>query len=191
MEGGYTGELTQEASGGKVTIAFVNGRKHGTTRFVADNGNVVSEIQYVNDLIHGEVRQFYASGKPMSIMTYVNGSQSGPFISFSENGMKQIESNYEDGKLHGTSTTFDEFGDVAAESTYVHGAKSGRSSLYYPKSRGGYIYELSFYKDGLLEEDRVVFYPTGEVMSVTKYKAGKAQTYPQNFDKAGNPVGYM
>ncbi|MDR1365306.1 MAG: toxin-antitoxin system YwqK family antitoxin [Holosporales bacterium] len=186
MDEKFSGEVTQKTPDGSVTVTFFSGKKHGPTRFVSDRGVVTSEIQYENDVIHGKVRQFYKSGKLMSEITYVNGAQSGTFVSFSENGMKQMESSYSGGELSGQFIAFDEFGDIAAERSYANGVMNGKSSLYYSKTRGGHIYELSFYENGLLEGDKVTFYATGEVMSITKYKAGKAQTYPQNFDRSGN-----
>ena len=50
------------------------------------------------------------------------------------------------------------------------------------------IYELSFYVDDLLSGDKVTFYPTGEVLSVTPYNKGKAQQYTKNYTKDGKEL---
>ncbi len=63
--------------------------------------------------------------------------------------------------------------------------KSGKNLLYYPKSQGGGIYELSFFENGLLSGDKVTFYSSGEVMSITPYTEGKAQGYTKTYDKSG------
>jgi antitoxin component YwqK of YwqJK toxin-antitoxin module len=177
VEADFTGEITQEVSGGMVTVSFVNGKKHGPTKFTASDGTVLSEIPYRDDEIHGELRQYYKSGKLLSIVSYENGIQNGQFTSFSENGVMQIQTAYKDGNMNGKFTAYDEFGDVVQECNYIDGQKYGRYTMYYPKLQGGGIFELSYYEMGLLEGDRVTFNPTGETMTVTPYRDGRAQEY--------------
>ncbi len=181
----FTGEFVQEVTNGKVIIHFVNGQKHGKTTFVSPENIILSEINYENDLINGEVKQYYPTGKILSIIEYKNGKQDGKFTTYFENGIKQIQSEYKNGLQHGHFKAFDEFGDVVLECEYIHGLKSGKNLLYYPKSQGGGIYELSFFENGLLSGDKVTFYPSGEVMSITPYIEGKAQGYTKTYDKTG------
>ncbi|MDR0942170.1 MAG: toxin-antitoxin system YwqK family antitoxin [Holosporales bacterium] len=177
MEDDFSGELVQKVDDGRIIINFLNGKKHGLTKFVSNENVTLSEIPYQNDKIHGELKQYYKSGKILSIFTYENGRQNGLFVSFSENGMKQMQANYQNGKLHGEFTAFDEFGDIVRKSVYVDGLKHGECFLYYSKSQGGGIYEVSKYENNLLEGDKTIFYNTGEIMSIIPYKSGKAQAY--------------
>jgi antitoxin component YwqK of YwqJK toxin-antitoxin module len=188
MENNFSGELIQDTDNGKIIINFLDGKKDGITKFISLNGITLSEVLYKNDEIHGELKQYYPNGKMLSIITYENGKQNGSFLSFFENGVKQVQSNYKDGKLDGKFRAFYEFGDIILECEYVNGIKHGKNLLYYSKTYGGGIYEISFYDEGLLNGDKVTFYDTGEVMSLTIYKDGKAQTYPKNYAKTGEEL---
>jgi antitoxin component YwqK of YwqJK toxin-antitoxin module len=171
--------IIQESGDGKVILQFSETNEISFARSVSNSGVVLSEISYQNGQIHGEVKQFYLSGRIMFLMNYIAGKQSGLFVSFYENGMKQSESNYEEGVLVGPSAVFDEFGDIVMECEYKAGLKHGKSMIYYPKIYGHGIYELSSYEDGLLEGDLINLTPNGEIQSITPYKKGKAQKYPQ------------
>lgn len=184
----FSGEVVQEIDNGKVVMNFLNGKKEGVTKFISSTGIVLSEINYGGDEINGDVKQYYPSGNILSIMEYSNGKPHGSFSSFFENGMKQVSSQYQMGEIHGNFKAFDEFGDPLIECVYLKGQKHGKNLLYYPKSQGGGIYELSFFENGLLNGDKVTFYQTGEVMSVTPYCAGKAQVYTKNYSKAGTEI---
>lgn len=184
----FSGEFIQDVAGGKVVISFVNGKKEGLTTFVSSDNIVLSEINYKDDLIHGKVKQYYPNGSILSISEYENGKQNGPFVSYFENGMEQIRSEYKDNLQDGHFTAFDEFGDVVLECDYIDGLKTGKNLLYYPKSQGGGVYEVSFYEKGLLSGDKITFYASGEVMSVTSYAEGKARSYTKNYDKSGNEI---
>lgn len=177
IDDNFTGELVQEAANGKVIINFVNGQKYGKTTFVSPENIVLSEIEYKDDIIDGEVRQYYPSGKILSLIEYKAGKQDGKFITYFENGIIQTQSEYKDGLQCGHFKGFDDFGDLISECEYVNGQKSGKSLIYYSKSQGKGIYELSFFENGLLSGDKVTFYPTGEIMTLTPYKEGKAQGY--------------
>lgn len=181
----FSGEFIQEVTNGKVIINFVNGQKHGKTTFVSLENIILSEIDYKNDVIDGIVKQYYPNGKILSVIEYKNGKQEGKFVTYFENGIEQIQSEYKNGLQHGHFKAFDDFGDIVLECDYINGLKSGKNLLYYPKSQGGNIYELSFFENGLLSGDKVTFYPSGEVMSITPYIEGKAQGYTKSYDKAG------
>ena len=185
IDDNFTGELVQEAANGKVIINFVNGQKSGKTTFVSSENIVLSEIEYKDDIIDGEVRQYYPSGKILSLLEYKAGKQDGKFITYFENGIIQTQSEYKDGLQCGHFKGFDDFGDLISECEYVNGQKSGKSLIYYSKSQGRGIYELSFFENGLLSGDKVTFYPTGEIMTLTPYKEGKAQGYTKIYDKSG------
>ncbi|MDR1233856.1 MAG: toxin-antitoxin system YwqK family antitoxin [Holosporales bacterium] len=184
----FSGEFAQELDTGKVIINYVLGKKNGVTKFLDRHGIVLSEINYKDDLIDGDVKQYYQSGNILSIITYRAGIQHGPFISYYENGMKQMESFYSNGKSEGEIVVFDVFGDIMSETQYHGGLKNGASILNYPKSQGGKVFETSRYEDGNLVGDKIQYYNTGEVMSITPYIKGKAQAYPRNFDKNGNEI---
>jgi antitoxin component YwqK of YwqJK toxin-antitoxin module len=185
----FTGELTHETNGQKVVISYVNGKKDGPTKLIDSTGKLISSMEYKNDLIDGEVKNFYQSGGVLSVSMYKCGSQDGPFTYFYENGMKRIDSNYKSGKLDGLFIVYDEFGDKQLECCYRCGLKHGKNTLYYQKSQGGTIFEASCYIDGLLDGDKVTFYNTGEVMSVTPYVKGRAQAYPKLYSKSGDQIG--
>lgn len=184
----FSGKIVQEVNGGKISISLKNGKKEGITRFVSNSGTLLSEINYKNDLIDGEVRQYYPTGQILTVIEYSKGVQHGMMTSYFENGMKQVEIQYEKGEQHGSFKAFDEFGDIMTECTYVKGKKHGKSVTYYAKSQGGGVYELSFYENGLLSGDKVCFYATGEVLSITPYLEGKPQTYTKNYSKDGKEL---
>ncbi|MDR1034636.1 MAG: toxin-antitoxin system YwqK family antitoxin [Holosporales bacterium] len=185
----FTGELTQDTNNGRIVIRYVSGKKQGTTKFIDKfTGLVLSEIEYRDDVIDGKIKQFYQSGAILSVVTYKGGILDGPFVSYYENGMKQMESFYVNGKQDGTTITYDEFGDTVAESHYRQGMKHGQNTVYYPKSLGGGVFELSSFENGKLTGNRVTFYDTGEPMSVTPYIAGRAQQYPKNYSKNGEEL---
>jgi antitoxin component YwqK of YwqJK toxin-antitoxin module len=181
-------ELVQEVDNGRVFISLRDGKKHGITKFVTNEDVVLSEIPYEDDEMHGQLRQYYPSGRIQVTITYRNGKQTGEFASFLENGMMQVRSNYVDGKLHGKFTVYNEFGDISSECVYDDGQRHGKYVTYYPKVQGGGICELSFYEQGLLDGDRVTFYNSGEVMSVTPYKRGRPQAYTATYTKTGEII---
>ncbi|GHT89606.1 hypothetical protein FACS1894113_5050 [Alphaproteobacteria bacterium] len=185
----YTGELVQDVESGKVVIPFVNGKKHGLSKFICSEGIVLAEIPYVDDDIHGEMKQYYANGSILSIMEYVRGVLCGRFISFFENGMKRLETSYKDGEFDGKFAAFDEFGDKVSEVSYQRGKKVGNSVLFYPKSLGGGEFELSNYNDnGLLNGNVVTLYQSGKIMSVTPYINGRAQEYTKTYSENGAEI---
>ncbi|MBR1480161.1 MAG: hypothetical protein IJ599_04730, partial [Alphaproteobacteria bacterium] len=140
------------------------------------------------DELEGEVKQYYPSGSLLSIAEFSGGKQNGMLQTFFENGVPQVVTQYKDGKMHGGFKAFDEFGDVVQECKYANGKKEGKNTIYYPKSQGGGVYEISFYENGLLSGDKVSFYPTGEVMTLTPYSAGKPQMYTKNYSKSGKEI---
>jgi antitoxin component YwqK of YwqJK toxin-antitoxin module len=161
----FSGEYREETDSERVVICYKNGKKDGKTSVFSRNGTILFDLFFRDDVLHGPMRQFYSSGQILSITNFVKGKQTGPFLIFFENGMKQTEANYTDGKLNGFFVSFDEFGDKASEIEYSNGARNGKTILYYPKSRGGGILEVSVYEDGLLEGNKVCFHETGEIES--------------------------
>ena len=184
----FTGELIQEIEDGKLIINYKLGKKNGPTRVVNKKGILVSETNYKDDEIHGPLKLYHNNGSPLSIINYEFGLQNGESLSFFENGVKQTESSYKYGKLDGKFIIYDEFGDKIGECFYVNGDKNGKNFVYYPKAQGGGVFELSVYEKGSLTGNKISFYPSGEVMSITPYTNGKAQTYPKNYDKKGNVI---
>ena len=182
----FTGEFVQEVDNGKVILSFKDGKKDGVTKFIDKNGITLSEINYKNDLIHGEIRQYYPNGTLLSIINYEYGIQNGSFTSFYESGMKQLETSYKDGKTDGLFSVYDEFGDKINECLYKDGQKHGKNIIYYPRAQGGTVYEVSYYENGLLTNDKMTFYSNGEIMSTTPYIKGKAQAYSKNFTLSGS-----
>jgi antitoxin component YwqK of YwqJK toxin-antitoxin module len=188
MESTFSGEVVNEVPTGTVVIQYMGGLKNGITKFISAAGKIQTEIPYRDDKIHGQLRQYYENGEVMSMITYENGNQQGLMMTFFENGMKQLETNYDGGKIHGVYATYDEFGDKISETMYVNGLRHGKNVTYYPKSNGGGLYELSFYENGLLEGDKVLFYETGEILATVPYIKGKAQAYPKSFLKSGAEI---
>lgn len=188
IDDNFSGEFIQEVASGKVIINFVNGQKDGKTTFVSPENIILSEINYKNDVIDGVVKQYYPNGKILSVIEYKKGKQDGRFTTYFENGIEQIQTEYKNGLQHGHFKAFDEFGDVILECDYLDGVKTGKNLVYYPKAQGGGIYELSFFENGLLSGDKVSFYSSGEVMSITPYVEGKAQGYTKNYDKSGSEI---
>jgi antitoxin component YwqK of YwqJK toxin-antitoxin module len=184
----FSGEIVNETLSGKVILKYENGKKNGWTKFVSPENVVQTEIPYIRDEIHGQLKQYYENGKLMAIITYEKNEQTGPMMTFFENGVKQLDTFYTKGKINGKYKTYDEFGDLLNEVTYVNGAKHGQNVVYYPKSHGGGICELSFYENGVLQGDKVTFYNSGEIMTTTPYINGKAQAYPKNFTKIGEEI---
>jgi antitoxin component YwqK of YwqJK toxin-antitoxin module len=166
-------------------LTLLNGKKEGITNFFSKDGTLLSAITYKNDEITGNVTQYYPNGSKHSVMEYSSGVPDGRFTSFFENGIEQVVSGYKDGKMNGKFRVFDEFGDISMECVYQNGQKHGKNLVYYQKSQGGEVYELSFFENGLLEGEKISFYPTGEMMSVVLYVNGRAQTYPKNYSKSG------
>jgi antitoxin component YwqK of YwqJK toxin-antitoxin module len=185
----FTGELTHEIGGQKVIISYVNGKKCGVTKLVDSAGKLLTSMEYKDDMIDGEVKNFYQSGGILSMSVYKCGTQDGRSVSFYENGMMHIDSNYKSGKLDGPFIVYDEFGDKMLECSYRCGLKHGKNIVYYQKSQGGTVSESSCYTDGLLDGDKIAFYSTGEVMSVTPYIKGRAQAYPKVYSKSGDHIG--
>ncbi|MDR3031234.1 MAG: hypothetical protein LBU35_02505 [Holosporales bacterium] len=181
----FSGEIKQCVDDGEVIVNFVDGKKQGLTRFINNNGIILSEVPYENNEIHGKLKQYYQSGSLLAIIEYEQGIPSGKFVSFYENGMKRLETYYRNGEFDGEFITFDEYGDKTSESLYRNGLKFGKSVSYYPKSQGGGMFEISNYNEkGLLTGDCVLLYPTGEIMAVTPYLNGKAQAYTKNYTKS-------
>ncbi|MDR2666778.1 MAG: hypothetical protein LBB34_01505 [Holosporales bacterium] len=188
MEVNFSGKLIKDTDDGKIIINLQHGRKEGVTSFVSRDEIVLSEIPYKGDVICGSVKQYYPNGKIFSIVEYKHGIQHGIMTSFFENGMEQVVAQYQNGKMDGPFKAFDEFGDIVNECTYCNGQKHGKNLLYYAKSQGGGVYEVSIYKEGCLNGDKVSFYPAGEIMSVTPYIEGRAQSYTVHYTKTGEKM---
>ena len=184
----FTGEYTEKSETGYITINYENGKKNGVTKFTDYTGIVLSEINYQNDVMDGILKQYYPSGKILSVMNYNQGILDGVFESFFENGIKQFESCYKNGEFEGKFVMYDEFGDKISESMYKNGQKHGKSISYYPKSQGGGIFEVTEFENGLLVNEKVNLYPSGEIMSITPYKSGKAQQYTKTYTKQGKEI---
>jgi antitoxin component YwqK of YwqJK toxin-antitoxin module len=184
----FTGEYIEETDTGKIYINFVNGKKNGITKFVNEEGVILSEIEYQADIINGSVKQYYVTGNVMAIIAYKNGIQDGKFTTFYENGLIQFEVNYVKGEFDGPFVTYDEFGDKLSEISYKNGKKQGKSVTYYPKHNGGGPSEISNYENGLLHGDRISLYPTGEILNVTPYIKGKAQEYTKTYNRNGESI---
>ena len=177
------GEVIEELESGTLFITYRNGKKNGPSRFEIEPGINEVIMNYEDDLLSGEYIQYYRNGAVMNVMNYSEGILNGPFNSYFENGMIQMSANYSDGAYHGLVTSYDEFGDVISEVPYVQGIIHGKKTIYYPRSQGGGILEVSFYENGLLTGNKILYYNTGEVMSVTPYLNGRPQRYPRLFNK--------
>ena len=121
------------------------------------------------------------AGMKLSHMEYKDGQLDGTAQTFYENGIIQMRAEYKEGNLNGRYETYDEFGDKVEVCIYQKGLKHGTDTLYYPKSHGGGVYEISTYINGLLEGDKTSFDPQGHAIKTTPYKRGRAQRYPINF----------
>ena len=186
VDDNFSGEIEEIAGDDKVVISYRGGKKEGKTRYISSSGKVLSEIEYKGDIIHGKVRQFYESGGILSEADYRAGKLHGNFVTYYENGVKQMEAGYVEGELQGISKTYDEFGDMLTESLYESGRRQGISKIYYPKAQGGGVYEYAEYDQGMLKNERLSFYPSGEVMSSTRYDKGRAQSYTKYYNKDGS-----
>lgn len=180
----FTGTIEEDTGGGKIVVPYKNGQKQGIARYISETGEVLSEIEYQDDEINGIVMHYYRSCKKLSHMEYKNGKPNGIAITFYENGMIQMKAEYKNGSLHGKYEIYDEFGDTIETCTYCEGAKHGIDTIYYPKSQGGGVYEISTYMNGMLQGERTSFQPNGTPMTTTPFKNGRAQTYPKSLNSA-------
>lgn len=177
------GELIEELDSGTLFITYVNGKKNGPSRLEIGQGINEIVMNYEDDLLSGECIIYYRSGSIMNVMNYSNGILNGSFNSYFENGMIQMSAYYSNGVYDGLVTSYDEFGDIISETPYVNGILHGKNVIYYPRTHGGGILEVSFYENGLLTGNKISYYNTGEVMSVTPYIHGRPQRYPKMFNK--------
>ncbi|MBQ8651218.1 MAG: hypothetical protein IJ481_01675 [Alphaproteobacteria bacterium] len=133
-----------------------------------------------------KIESFYPNGNIRVQATYNGEALDGEFKTFHQNGLVQQVANYKNDKLHGDYIVYDEFGDIQVKAHYREGLRHGTYTVFYPKVNGGGPCEISKYENDLIEGDKITFYDTGEVMTITSYKLGLPQTYPRHFDKDGN-----
>lgn len=181
LDENLTGTVEAETGDGKIVVQYKDGQKNGVTRYISSSGSVLSEIEYKDDVIDGTVTQYYPSGMKLSRMEYKNGKLDGAVQTFYENGVTQMKAEYKEGNLTGEYTAYDEFGDKVEICTYYQGLKHGTDTIYYPRSQGGGVYEISTYCNGMLEGDKISFNQDGAPVTLTTYKNGRAQQYPKNF----------
>lgn len=150
-----------------------------------DYDNVICTIEMVGLVREGQMIVYYQSGQIQSISTYKKDKLNGEYKSFYESGIAQTVANYKDDKLDGQSIDYDSFGDTMRKAQYCSGYLHGPVTIYYPKSSGGRVCRVEYYENGLLSNDLVEYYPTGEVLSVTPYRNGRPQQYTKYYDKNG------
>jgi antitoxin component YwqK of YwqJK toxin-antitoxin module len=81
--------------------AFVNGRKHGVSRYFYPSGSVYSEDEYHNGEQHGYSRYWYENGQMSSETWYVFDRAEGVLKEWYENGQLSTETTYANGMVDG------------------------------------------------------------------------------------------
>jgi len=132
-----------------------------------------------------QILTYYSNGKPLFEGSYVDGIKHGKYAVYSENGSVYRLFNYEYGKLTGHGERrweLRDFGDSESyfmdTCWYINNKKHGKNVSYrndpeHYGSRNGSIYAMSYYQNGLLHGESMVWYVNGQLKEKWMYKNGK------------------
>jgi antitoxin component YwqK of YwqJK toxin-antitoxin module len=160
-----------------------------------------SFVKKVNFIITNKkterVMSVFSSKSKYAELNIVNGLLNGSFIVFYNTGQKKHESHFEENTRIGISTTYFENGNKETEKLYDSDGELEKAFKYYPngiiESERYYLHLEDediqfqmFFDNGQIRsrtlgnQDFVVYFITGEIMSKGNYKNGTTRNYYKN-----------
>ncbi|GIG57053.1 hypothetical protein Lfu02_14250 [Longispora fulva] len=181
----FTGESVARSRAGVLMeiTAYLEGRKHGTSRGYFPDGSVHSESAYEHGEQVGAERMFHENGQlrerltpepepvdfreldfdPGTYLTFHHDYLfTGESVTRSRAGVLMETASYQDGLRHGPSRGYYPDGSLYSESTYDEGQESGASR--------------TFYENGQLRE-QITYEPAGYVAKVERWDEDGDLTY--------------
>jgi antitoxin component YwqK of YwqJK toxin-antitoxin module len=160
---------------------FKDGKKDSLWIGYHTTGSVFTRTFYVNDLKTGEYRAFYKadSGKvqgPIEMTGYYKaGEKDSTWKKYYQSGHLSAIEKYKLGKKDSMWTKYHESGRIAETIQYQNDLPVGRYCAYYDSASAkikNIIEEQGYFKSGKKDSIWTEYYKSGEVKSLTPYKAG-------------------
>ncbi len=129
----YSGWIKQMNDSGQVWLLaqVKDGKQHGFTTSLYENGQKSGEGTYKNDKRDGLWTRWHENGQKEREGTYKDGKQDGLHTEWHENGQKEREGTYKDGKQDGLHTEWHENGQKESERNYKGGRPHGLYALWH------------------------------------------------------------
>lgn len=133
----------------------------------AVTGRWVAKVK--DGVVDGELLTYHENGQLDSQHTLVNGLHEGEFREFHENGSLEYLIDYKNGEAHGSYQRYDENGELQEIAWFTDGKMDGETRYY----DGGYLREVTNYKNGILNGPHEKYFPQTKQLSVKgQYKDG-------------------
>ncbi len=128
------------------------------------------------------VTYYYGDSTISAVGYFKNNQPHGLWKNFYHNGqLKSIGKRFY-GKLDSTWTFYFNDGQIKTQIQYDKGIKNGFAYIYKKHSKtGSYLYKKRLYIDGKLHDKAFIYYPNGNIKSVTQYTEGTKTGTQINF----------
>lgn len=179
------------------TVTFSEEYNNGTLVKVSKNEPgkkpVLPALEGTIVKTHKGSHSFYVNGKEVAEETLSSTGATVELLGNIPDGeVKEVDDNnnikatayYKNNKLNGTLTRFTENGKILLKETYVDGVLQGKAD-YISYQKNNFLHISCFYKNGLLEGERVVTDKTGLVREKGFYEHGHLQGEQTTFYNDG------
>lgn len=111
-------------------LNYHRGRLHGHCRWMAPDGQVLSDERFVDGLLDGHVRRYFPDGRLRQELTYRLGKAEGPYWRHMDahedtSAGPIITGHYQDGLSHGLWRGYTGDGRMTSEGGFVRGRRVG------------------------------------------------------------------
>lgn len=146
-----------------------DGKKHGPSKRIHDDGTIVIEREFFDDKPHGKFQSFHSNGKPFCTCEYEHGALVGRYTHHDEEGHLTVDFVSREGKRHGTYRELFAGGVVKLEGEYVDDKREG---AFTKRNENGVVIEVTTYAADRLEGRCDHFYDDGAKKLATIHRAG-------------------
>jgi len=101
--------------------SYKEGKKHGTSKILYENGTVSEFISYEDGVKHGVWKQYFPSGVLKLQTQYKNGKLEGSYVSYYPNGAVHLKGMYENNKKEGVWEKYNDSKELIDTMTYKEG----------------------------------------------------------------------
>lgn len=158
------------------------GLAQGEYTFKYEEGTIQEKGTFLNDELHGTVEEFKESGEPKAITDYKNGKKHGKRLSYHySEGYLLLEENWKNDKKDGAFIEYFETGKPKTEEFYVDGKRDGESKQYFTS---GELSSITTYKADAQEGPYISFNGDGDTSLYSLYEDG-SKILERNFSLEG------
>lgn len=161
---------------------FKKGKLTGICQ-VYENEKLQSETEFLDDEMNGTVKQYNEEGNVILTLTFENGKKKGEMQEYYPNGTPALITTFDNDQMNGKMQNYNEQNDMILEAEYKNDKVDGVMQNFYSGEDGHQLMRKAEYKEGTLDGEEAIFYPTGEPLSLGKYTQGKLQEPVQTFSK--------